>query len=58
MADRCDIVIVGAGIIGLTTALRLLERRHELSIILVEKEAGILLDAPGSLKARMCLEGR
>ena len=73
MADRCDIVIVGAGIIGLTTALRLLERRHELSIILVEKEAGIarhqtghnsgvihagLYYAPGSLKARMCLEGR
>jgi (S)-2-hydroxyglutarate dehydrogenase len=73
MADRCDIVIVGAGIIGLTTAHRLLEQRPELSIIIVEKESEIarhqtghnsgvihagLYYAPGSLKARMCLEGR
>ena len=73
MADRCDIVIVGAGIIGLTTAFSLLERHRDLSIILVEKEADIarhqtghnsgvihagLYYAPGSLKAKMCLDGR
>ena len=73
MADRCDIVIVGAGIIGLTTAFNLLERRRDLSIMLLEKESDIarhqtghnsgvihagLYYAPGSLKAQMCLEGR
>jgi L-2-hydroxyglutarate oxidase len=73
MTDRCDIVIVGAGIIGLTTAYNLLERQRDLSIIIVEKELDIachqtghnsgvihagLYYAPGSLKARMCLDGR
>jgi len=73
MTDSCDIVIVGAGIIGLTTAYNLLERQPDLSIIIVEKEPDIarhqtghnsgvihagLYYAPGSLKARMCLEGR
>lgn len=73
MSDRCDIVIVGAGIIGLTTAFRLLEQRPALSIVIVEKESDIarhqtghnsgvihagLYYAPGSLKARMCLDGR
>jgi L-2-hydroxyglutarate oxidase len=73
MADRYDIVIVGAGIIGLTTAFSLLERERGLSIIIVEKEPDIarhqtghnsgvihagLYYAPGSLKAKMCLEGR
>ena len=73
MTDRCDIVIVGAGIIGLSTACTLLERRRDLSIILLEKESDIarhqtghnsgvihagLYYAPGSLKAQMCLEGR
>jgi L-2-hydroxyglutarate oxidase len=73
MADSCDIVIVGAGIIGLTTAFNLLERQPDLSIVMLEKEPDIarhqtghnsgvihagLYYAPGSLKAQMCLEGR
>jgi (S)-2-hydroxyglutarate dehydrogenase len=73
MADSCDIVIVGAGIIGLTTAFNLLERQPGLSIVMLEKESGIarhqtghnsgvihagLYYAPGSLKAQMCLDGR
>ena len=73
MADSCDIVIVGAGIIGLTTAFNLLERQPGLSIVMLEKEPDIarhqtghnsgvihagLYYAPGSLKAQMCLDGR
>lgn len=70
---RYDIVIVGAGLVGLATALRLLERRPGLHLAVVDKEtrvaahqsshnsgvihAGVYY-APGSLKARLCLEGR
>ena len=67
-----QIVIVGGGIIGLATALRLLQRRPGARVLLVEKEAGPgrhqtthnsgvlhagLYYAPGSLKARLCREG-
>lgn len=71
--DRADIAIIGAGIIGLATALRLLEQRPELRIVLLEKEATVashqtghssgvlhagLYYQPGSLKARLCREGK
>jgi L-2-hydroxyglutarate oxidase LhgO len=71
--ERADVAIIGAGIIGLATALRLLERRPDLSIVLLEKEATVashqtghnsgvvhagLYYQPGSLKARLCREGK
>jgi L-2-hydroxyglutarate oxidase LhgO len=71
--ERADIGIVGAGILGLATALRLLQSHPDLRIVLLEKEAGIarhqtghnsgvlhagLYYAPGSLKARLCREGK
>lgn len=67
-----DVVVVGAGIVGLATARRLLERRPGLRLAVVEKEAQVgfhqtgrnsgvihrgVYYAPGSLKARLCLEG-
>ena len=67
-----DVVVVGAGIVGLAVARELARRRPELSITVFEKEdevgrhqtsrnsgvihAGIYY-APGSLKARLCVEG-
>ena len=67
-----DIIIVGAGILGLAVARELHRRRPELSISVLEKEdevgahqtshnsgvvhAGIYYP-PGSLKARLCVEG-
>lgn len=72
-ADRADVAIVGAGIVGLATALRLIERRPDLSIVLLEKASTVashqtghnsgvlhagLYYAPGSLKARLCREGK
>lgn len=71
--DRADLVVVGAGIVGLAVA-REMGRRHPRSrIVVVEAgpavgghqtghnsgvvHAGIYY-APGSLKARLCTEGR
>lgn len=72
-ADRTDICIVGGGILGLATALRLLEAKPGLRIVILEKEATLashqtghnsgvvhagLYYQPGSLKARLCREGK
>jgi L-2-hydroxyglutarate oxidase LhgO len=72
-ASGTDIVVVGCGIVGLATALQLLERRPDLRITLVDKEDGLarhqtghnsgvlhagLYYAPGSFKARLCRAGK
>jgi L-2-hydroxyglutarate oxidase LhgO len=68
-----DVVIIGAGLVGLATAMSLLEHRPELRLAVFEKEQRIathqsghnsgvlhagLYYAPGTLKARLCREGR
>ena len=73
MAERVDVVIVGAGIIGLATARAVAAERPGVSIALYEKEAGIgrhqtgnnsgvihagVYYKPGSLKAKLTLSGR
>lgn len=72
-AERADIAIIGAGIVGLATALRLLEQKPDLRVVVLEKEDGVgshqtghnsgvlhagLYYEPGSLKARLCREGK
>lgn len=67
-----DVVIVGGGIIGLTTALRVLEARPRTRLLLIEKEPALarhqtgnnsgvihagLYYKPGSLKATTCRSG-
>jgi L-2-hydroxyglutarate oxidase len=69
----CDVVVVGAGIVGLSTALALAQARPDLSLCVLEKEteiaqhqtghnSGVLHSGvyypPGSQKATMALEGR
>lgn len=67
-----DYVVVGGGIVGLSTAMTLLQERPGASLVLLEKEealgrhqtghnsgvihAGVYY-APGSLKARLCAAG-
>ena len=68
-----DIVVIGAGILGLATARELLNRRPGLRLLVVDKEmtlaahqtghnSGVLHAGlyyqPGSLKARLCLAGK
>ncbi len=67
-----DAVVIGGGILGLATALTLLQRRPGADVVLLEKERGLAVHqtghnsgvihagvyyAPGSLKARLCAEG-
>jgi L-2-hydroxyglutarate oxidase LhgO len=72
MTPRCDVVVVGGGIVGLATALALVERAPDLRVTVLEKEAEVgrhqtghnsgvihsgLYYRPGSAKARLCVEG-
>jgi 2-hydroxyglutarate dehydrogenase len=68
----CDVAVVGGGIVGLATAWELQRRQPDARIVVLEREttlgahqsgsnsgvahAGIYY-APGSLKARLCVEG-
>ena len=68
-----DVVIVGGGIVGLATARRLIRDRPGLRLVVLEREpelaahqsghnSGVvhagLYYAPGSLKAKLCREGK
>jgi L-2-hydroxyglutarate oxidase len=73
MASQYDLTIIGGGILGLATALKLGAAHPALRILLLEKEAELarhqtgnnsgvihsgLYYRPGSLKARSCVTGR
>ena len=68
-----DIAVVGGGIVGLATVRELKLRHPDLKVANVEKESGLnrhqtgrnsgvihsgIYYKPGSLKAKMCIEGR
>jgi (S)-2-hydroxyglutarate dehydrogenase len=70
--ERFQIIIIGGGIIGLSTAKALLQKHPGLSLLLIEKETSLaahqtghnsgvihsgIYYKPGSLKARLCVEG-
>lgn len=72
-SERLDVAIIGGGIVGLATAYRLLGARPGLKLAVLEKEAELashqtghnsgvlhagLYYLPGSLKARLCREGK
>ncbi|HEY7942538.1 MAG TPA: L-2-hydroxyglutarate oxidase [Candidatus Limnocylindrales bacterium] len=71
--DRADVLVVGGGIVGLATAYQLLRRTPDVRLALIEREPALathqsghnsgvlhagLYYAPGSLKARLCREGK
>jgi len=73
MENSFDIIIVGGGIVGLATALKLTTRHPNKKVLVLEKEkevaahqtshnSGVIHSGiyykPGSYKARNCVEGR
>lgn len=72
MPKNCDVLIIGAGVVGLSTGIALLESRPSLKVIVADKEKDIALHAsgrnsgvihagfyysPDSLKAKFCRDG-
>jgi (S)-2-hydroxyglutarate dehydrogenase len=72
MIKRCDVLIIGAGVVGLSTGIALLQSRPNLKVVIAEKEKEIALHAsgrnsgvlhagfyysPDSLKAKFCRDG-
>ena len=69
---KTDVLIIGAGVVGLATGIAVLQERPNLKVIIVEKEKELSVHAsgrnsgvlhagfyysPDSLKARFCREG-
>ena len=67
-----DVIVIGGGILGLSTAMEITRRHPEKRVLVLEKEAGVgrhqslhnsgvihagLYYRPGSLKAKTCVEG-
>src|SRR5580698_4998984 len=70
--SRCDVVIIGGGIVGLGVALEITRRFLHLRVLVLEKESRVarhqsghnsgvihsgIYYKPGSLKARLCVSG-
>ncbi len=73
VADVYDVTVIGGGIVGLATARELLRQHPRMRVAVLDKEdtlgkhqtghnSGVIHSgiyyAPGSLKARLCIEGR
>lgn len=73
MPERFDVAVIGGGIVGLATARALTRRRPGIKVVVLEAAASVgvhqsghnsgvlhsgLYYTPGSLKARLCVDGR
>lgn len=72
MATKCDVLIIGGGVVGLSAGIAILESNSSLKVIIAEKESCLALHAsgrnsgvlhagfyysPDSLKAKFCRDG-
>jgi L-2-hydroxyglutarate oxidase len=70
--EKYDVIVVGAGIVGLATALQIKQQKPALNVMVIEKESKVaahqtgnnsgvihsgIYYKPGSLKALNCIEG-
>jgi len=70
--SRCNVIVIGAGVVGLGVALEITRRYPHLKLLVLEKEDKVARHAsghnsgvihsgvyykPGSLKARLCVSG-
>jgi L-2-hydroxyglutarate oxidase len=73
MASQYDLTIIGAGILGLATAMKIIEVHPRIKLLILDKEAQVaqhqtghnsgvihsgLYYRPGSIKAQSCVSGR
>ena len=71
--ERCDVLVIGGGLVGLATVMHLQIMRPQLRMVVVEKERAIathqsgrssgvahagIYYQPGSMKAKLCVEGK
>ena len=47
MSKKCDVLIIGAGVVGLSTGIALLQSRPSLKVTIADKEKDIALHASG-----------
>ncbi|MFC2098741.1 L-2-hydroxyglutarate oxidase [Bacteroidota bacterium] len=72
MTKQYDITIIGGGIVGLSTAYKILEQKPDIKLLILEKEPGVAMHQtgnnsgvihsgiyyrPGSLRALNCING-
>jgi L-2-hydroxyglutarate oxidase len=72
LRQNCDVLIIGAGVVGFAIGIALLESRRSLKVVIAEKEKSLGMHAsgrnsgvlhagfyysPDSLKAKFCREG-
>ena len=72
MATKCDVLIIGGGVVGLSTGIAFLEANPSLKVVIAEKEFRLGLHAsgrnsgvlhagfyysPDSLKSKFCRDG-
>ena len=70
--NKFDVIVIGAGLVGLSTAYQLKLAQPDLTVLIIEKESGVakhqsghnsgvihsgIYYKPGSLKAQNCIEG-
>ena len=73
MSDSYDVAVIGGGVLGLSSALHLLQAHPQLKLTVIEKDEAVagqqtghnsgvihsgIYYRPGSLKAQFCVDGR